>query len=299
MLVGAGRMGRHHLMALSKSSLWKLVGVVDHHVGAFPGLEGTPFSDDLASFLDRVRPQAAIVAVPPEEHEAATRTCSEFGCHVLLEKPICPTVFKARQLAREFDRRGLVLFGGHSERFHPVFTALQRHLGLVGTIHRVEALRQGPTPPRMFTGGVVQDLAIHDLDLVQRLVGESLGLNPQVPIKSATQNGETISVMAELGWSTGKARVQADWLPVRRRVISVTGTEGVLEANFLDRTLVLRSSTDHRSLPITWSDPLEREHQMFHHSCNGHFDARLDLEPQLLAVELSEQILARIYPITS
>lgn len=285
-LVGLGRMGRHHLGALTRRKTWNLVGTVDPH----PTREALPASVkhgvDLHALLAEVGPCAAIVAVPPGAHEDVARSCLAAGCHVLLEKPICPTFQAARRLAADFKQAGRVLFGGHSERFHPVFEALRRELPRIGAVRRIEAVRQGPRPPRSDTGGVVLDLAIHDLDLILRLVGGA------VRVDGAQSDASRLSCVADLGWEAGAARVDAAWGPQRRRTMRVVGTDGVLAADFLAPSLTLADAQGVWRQKLTWSDPLEREHAAFRAACEGTFDAAADLAPQIEALRLAEGILA-------
>lgn len=285
-LVGLGRMGRHHLGALTRRKTWNLVGIVDPH----PTREALPASVkhgvDLHAMLAEVRPCAAIVAVPPGAHEDVARICLAADCHVLLEKPICPTFETARRLATDFKQAGLVLFGGHSERFHPVFEALRRELPRIGKVQRIEAVRQGPRPPRSETGGVVLDLAVHDLDLILRLVGET------VQVAGAQREASQLSCRADLVWKTGAARVEAAWGPQRRRTLRVVGTSGVLDADFLAPSLTLIDAKGAWRQKLTWRDPLESEHAAFRAACEGASDAVADLAPQIETLRLAEGILA-------
>jgi predicted dehydrogenase len=281
-------MGHHHLGALTRRKTWKVVGIVD----PFPKNDEFPESvkqgSDLPAMLAEVRPHAAIVAVPPGSHDEVSRICLAAGCPVLLEKPICPSYEQASRLARDFRQAGVVLFGGHSERFHPVFQALQLHLPRIGRVQRIEALRQGP-PPRMDQGGVVFDLAVHDLDLILRMVG--LPLEVARAVVEGRRNSTLASCRAELEWPTGAAAVEAAWSPQRRRTLRVIGTNGVLDADFLAPSLTLTDARGVWRQTLTWLDPLESEHAAFRAACEGTFDAVADLGPQIEALRLAEQIL--------
>lgn len=287
-VVGMGRMGRHHLDALRRRKTWNLTGIVDPHV-AFDRPVGTErHGSDLPALLAALRPAAAIVAVPPRSHDEVARTCLEAGCHVLLEKPICPSWEQAKRLEEEFDKAGLVLFGGHSERFHPVYQALQLHLPRVGEVQRIEAVREGPPPPRSVEGGVVFDLAVHDLDLIARLVGQA----PRVAGASlGGPSGAPRACRADLVWRNGTASVEAAWKPLRRRTLRVVGSDGVLEADFLAPQLLLVDKRGRWQQSLSWRDPLESEHAAFRAACEGAFDAKTDLAPQIDALRLAERIV--------
>jgi len=282
-VVGAGRMGSLHLSALDRGGLWRLAGVFDRQPG-----HASPGKDTLEDWLEERKPDAAIVAVPPESHESVARICLASGCHVLLEKPLCPSSACARELAEEFTRSERVLFGGHTERFNPVFLALGRELGRIGGLVGIRTWRVGPAPHRVDAGGVVLDLAIHDLDLVQRLAKGRAELESAV---CPANGGAPSEMRASLRIAGVPTAVFAQWAPERRRGIRLTGTNGILEADLLARSLSLRTDSDVSEIDVAWSDPLESEHAAFAAACRGEIDSRRDLEFQIHAIELAEAIL--------
>ena len=282
-------MGRHHLGALGRRPTWALAGVVDPLAPLDRVDPAVPQGSDLAGMLQDLRPQGAIVAVPPSAHEAVARACLDAGCHVLLEKPLCPTHARAKALAPSFQEAGRVLFGGHSERFHPVFAALCEHLADIGAVRRIEAVRHGPMPPRAQPGGVVLDLAVHDLDLIARLAAAPLEV---VAVEhSRDPASPEAPVRAHLAWATGEAQVEATWKPLRRRSLRVVGTSGVLEADFLAPSLTRLDARGAWRQKLSWFDPLETEHAAFRMACEGRFDAVADLAPQIESLRLAEAIL--------
>jgi len=283
-VIGAGKMGKNHLAALSRGRFWRLIGVYDRHP-----CKMEVANDDLAGWLEERHPDAAIVAVPPEAHEEVARSCLAAHCHVLLEKPLCPSAQAAAALARDFAGADRVLFGGHTERFNPVFRALNAHTERIGPLRSIRAWRVGPTPDRIDTGGVVLDLAIHDLDLVQRLARERMESIGSACVKQA---GEVVEVRASLSAKDVSVEVFAKWDEPRCRGIRLEGTRGSMEADLLERSLVLRTENVESKIDIDWTDPLEAEHEAFASACAGSFDFVADLESQIRAIELAESILS-------
>ncbi|UCE87945.1 MAG: Gfo/Idh/MocA family oxidoreductase [Deltaproteobacteria bacterium] len=112
---------------------------------------------------------AAIVAVPTIAHLAVVREALRAGLDVLVEKPIAATVEEAETLLDLARTLGRVLQVGHLENFNSAMR------GLPDRIRRprfVEAHRLGPFPERGTDVDVVRDLMIHDLEIIQQLVGE-------------------------------------------------------------------------------------------------------------------------------
>jgi predicted dehydrogenase len=92
----------------------------------------------------------------------------ESGAHVLVEKPITSTVEEARELVAAASRFGRILQVGHLERFNPAILAVE---SMLDRPRFVESNRLAPFKPRGTDVSVVLDLMIHDIDLIQNIVG--------------------------------------------------------------------------------------------------------------------------------
>jgi predicted dehydrogenase len=108
------------------------------------------------------------VAVPTAYHGEIARRFLEAGVHVLIEKPMAPTLEEAQELFALAEKRGVMLHVGHVERFNG---AVQELKNIVREPILIECRRMGPFQPRVQDDGVVLDLMIHDLDIVLNLVG--------------------------------------------------------------------------------------------------------------------------------
>jgi predicted dehydrogenase len=276
-------MGAMHFRALSRNAAVSLVGVVDPHAPGWPGLFWEP---DLEKALDRLRPQAVVVAVPPGAHASVARICLGAGCHVLLEKPICPRAGEARLLAEEFRSAGRVLFGGQTERFHPVFRTLRSELERVPGWRSIRCVREGPAPPILAEGGAVLDLAVHDLDLALRLE-ENLSL-------LETRELDTGSVRSRFGGGNRSVEIDVGYQSMRRRTWEVECEEGTWHADLIARTLQWHPRGGARTtLEVVGGDALEIEHLRFLDACRGG-EWWHDLQFQIQAVALAREILERV-----
>lgn len=173
-VVGAGVMGSNHARVITNSPIASLVAVVDDDearrtaAAERAGAATHSSIDELLAGADR--PDAVVVATPTATHaELAARLIDE-GIPVLVEKPIAATAGDAEALGHLADARGVVLAVGHVERCNPVVREL---LGYRDPIRHVEAHRVGPFAARI-PDSVVNDLMIHDLDIVRALVDGSL-----------------------------------------------------------------------------------------------------------------------------
>jgi predicted dehydrogenase len=122
---------------------------------------------------------AAIVASPTESHYAIVAALLEKGIHVFVEKPIAAEVAEAERLVDLARSKGLVLQVGHLERFNPSF---RKALPFVTKPLLIEARRVSGFTGRSVDIDVVNDLMIHDIDLILALKGET-------PVKSVWAKG--------------------------------------------------------------------------------------------------------------
>lgn len=171
-VIGVGYLGRFHAQKYAQLPGSKLVAVVDANAEAAQrvGAElGVAAATDYRSVLDQV--QAISIAVPTPLHHAVACEALERGIHVLVEKPIATTVQQAEEMVAISQRRGCVLQVGHLERFNPAIVAAA---GRLRTPRFVESHRLAPFKQRGTDVSVVLDLMIHDIDLIQELVGQPI-----------------------------------------------------------------------------------------------------------------------------
>lgn len=174
-VVGVGHLGLQHARIhsnLAAEGLTEFVSVCDidepvaRNIAHERDVEWTTDWRKLIGNIDAVS-----LAVPTEAHCEIASGLLNAGIHVLVEKPISRTLDEADQMIEAAGRSGALLQVGHLERFNPALIALRPHVRnpLYFEIHRV-----GEFTARSLDIDVVLDLMIHDLDIVQWLVGENI-----------------------------------------------------------------------------------------------------------------------------
>ncbi|HEX9207944.1 MAG TPA: Gfo/Idh/MocA family oxidoreductase [Steroidobacteraceae bacterium] len=171
-VIGVGYLGRFHAQKYAVLPQSELVAVVDasaEHRDKVAAETGCRAVADYREILGEV--EAVSIATPTPLHFAIARDCLERGIHVLVEKPITTTLEEARSLVEIAARTGRILQVGHLERFNAAILALA---GTLGTPRFVESHRLAPFKERGTDVNVVLDLMIHDIDLIQSLVGSPI-----------------------------------------------------------------------------------------------------------------------------
>lgn len=176
--IGVGSLGRHHARnyaELAREGRVEFVGICDSNDETASKVAAdnrcSSFKDwrDLQGKVDVIS-----IATPTESHCEIATAFLDDGVHVLVEKPIALTLNEADRMIAAAERSGAKLMVGQLERFNPAMVALRPHVTnpLYFEIHRVS-----PFPNRSLDVDVVLDVMIHDLDAVQWLVGEDVGVS--------------------------------------------------------------------------------------------------------------------------
>jgi predicted dehydrogenase len=174
-VIGVGHLGRQHARIhadLSAEGLCELRAVCDINpeTGRVVAAERkVDWIQDWHELIGNV--DAVSLAVPTETHREIACELLASRVHVLVEKPISRTLEEADQMIAAASSGNAVLQVGHAERFNPAMVALRPHVRnpVYFEIHRV-----GSFTTRSLDIDVVLDLMIHDLDIVQWLVGEDV-----------------------------------------------------------------------------------------------------------------------------
>jgi len=171
-VIGTGHMGQYHVNVYSELPNAKLAGIADvseERVEAVAKRFKTKGYTDYRKLIGQV--DAVTVAVPTGKHYEVAKEFLSAGIHVLLEKPITPTLKEARELYSIAKKKKVTLQVGHVERFNG---AIQEVKKIIKNPLLVETRRIGPFVQRVQDDGVVLDLMIHDIDIVLNLVNSEI-----------------------------------------------------------------------------------------------------------------------------
>jgi predicted dehydrogenase len=192
---GVGVWGEKHARVYRALPEAEFIGVYDRDAAraqAAVDAHGGSVFDSPAALLAEC--EAVSVAVPTVAHREATEQACAAGRHVLVEKPMAPTVADADAMIAAATRAGVTLQVGQVERFNPAYLAARAH---VARPKFVEAHRLALFQPRSLDVDVVFDLMIHDLDIVLDCVRSPLELVSAVGVAVLSQNEDIANARLE------------------------------------------------------------------------------------------------------
>lgn len=187
-LIGAGRMGRTHMRALSGSQSVRVVGVAEPAEAARATMDAdVPVYSDVAALLKAGELDGILVAAPSTLHLSLVTQLASEGVPILCEKPCGVSASQAREAAAVAERHGVKLQVAYWRRFVPSLQRLRRRIaeGNLGALYFVASYQWDGEPPaaafRANSGGIFIDMGVHEFDQIRWLSGqEFVRLDPAI-----------------------------------------------------------------------------------------------------------------------
>ncbi len=269
-VVGVGNMGRHHARVyseLAEEGKVEFIGVADANFKRAKEIAGqyrVRAFQDYRELMGEV--DAVSIAVPTSLHRQVALDFIENDVNILIEKPIAESIKSAEEIIRAAKKRNIILMVGHIERFNPAVLKLREILRdrILGEIVTLTAKRVGPFPPQIKDVGVIVDLAVHDIDVMSFLLREQV---KEVYAKAGSAKNplelEDYAVIV-LTFESATGVVETNWLtPHKVRKLSVVGTEGIAELDYINQELTLYNHEWVRKAKIQKREPLKNEIEHF------------------------------------
>jgi predicted dehydrogenase len=251
-------MGAFHVETLERMTDAALVAVADpDELGARRSIGRRPiiWFEDYRDLLAQTDVDAVTICACSSLHAEIALAAIAAGKHVFVEKPIATTLADALQIAAAARQAGAKLMVGHIERFNPAVLGLAELVagGQIGRVHRAHAVRVGPCPTRAVDSGVALDLATHDLDVMQFVLGRSItSLYAEARRFQHPSEEDLVTCLLRFGDDGPLGLLDVNWLtPEKRRELTVIGERGMLSASYLTQDLWFVESTD---VPMGWSE---------------------------------------------
>lgn len=245
-IVGAGAIARVHARQWAKLPV-DFTGCYDRHpdrAAAFCAeFGGTPFASyaDLLASVDIVT-----VCTHTDSHKELVIAAAQAGVAVICEKPLARRLQDAEDIVETCAEAGVPLFVAHVVRFFPAYAAAKRAIdhGDIGRPGIIRTMRAGSFPRAggafaspfyadfARSGGVILDLAIHDIDYQRWVCGDvervyAKGLH----FRGVEADHASISLRFQSG---AIGHIDANWALPRglfRTGLEIAGDQGLVEWN--------------------------------------------------------------------
>jgi UDP-N-acetylglucosamine 3-dehydrogenase len=257
-LIGAGRMGAYHVETWERIASGRLVAVSEpDEVVARERIGRRPIEwfADHRDLLQRADIDAVCICAPSEYHARIGLDAISAGKHVFVEKPIATALEDGLRMAAAARLARVKLMVGHVERFNPAVGKLAELIeeGRIGRVFRAHATRVGPLPARIQDTGVAVDLATHDLDLMQFVLGRDItSIYAEGSRCVHPTQEDMIACFLRFGEDGPRGLLDVNWLtPEKRREMTVIGEGGMLKASYLNQDVWF---TETSGTPTAWSE---------------------------------------------
>ncbi len=277
-VIGVGSMGQNHARILADMGV--LAGVSDISPEAAKKVGGKysvdAFTDHTALLKKDL--DAVVIVTPTTTHKAVASDALKAGKHLLLEKPMTGRPSDLLELVSLAKKQGLVLAGGFVERHNPVvgFAKMGVQSGEYGEIITAASRRVSSLPSRIKDVGVVMDLGIHDIDVIQHVVDQEAR---SVYALGGRGNGIEFEDHANMLIDFDKGAtgfVEVNWLtPMKVRKLALTCSKNFVELDYMEQSAQVCSSSfkpfeagnlfnvplefDLRRIALRKEEPLRRE----------------------------------------
>jgi predicted dehydrogenase len=245
LIAGLGSVGRRHLRNLQALG-WTRIRLYRTGRATLPDgdLDGLPVEHDLDAALAR-RPLAVIVSNPSALHLPVALAAARARAHLLIEKPLAPTLEGVAVLEQVVATGHLTALVGFQFRFHPALRQLKAWIddGAIGDVvsaqvhwgeylpgmHPWEDYRQGYAARHDLGGGVLRTFC-HAFDYLRWLIGDVRHVSAIETRHEVLQVDVDTCVDVALRFSGGASgHVHLDFLQQpHTHGLTIVGTEGTV-----------------------------------------------------------------------
>jgi len=250
-VIGVGSMGQNHARIYSEISDFVAVSDTDEINGRKIAEKfGVSFYPDFRDMLDHV--DAVSIAVPTIYHKKVSEIVASSKKHILVEKPLASTYSDAKSIIKICEHNGINLSVGHIERHNPVVAYAKNAIenGVWGEVISMSSKRLSLFPGRIKDVGVIFDLAIHDIDIMNYLSNSSATMVKSIFGCRENKNLEDHATII-IGFENGINGIcEVNWLtPTKVRKLSLTCTRAFVELDFMSQNILIYNSDSLQVVP--------------------------------------------------
>ena len=294
-VIGVGAWGKNHARVYRELDNANLIAVCDvnaERAKYFAEKFNCAWTTDYEELLNNPLIEAISVCTPTTTHYEIASEALEHEKHVLVEKPMCGDVLKAKDLVKKAQRKGVILSVGFIERFNPGVKRVKELIekGEIGEIVLITSRRLTRWPERITDVGVVKDTAIHDIDLFRYLSRDQITEVFAIGGSIRHRLEDYVQVLIRAKNCTGF--IEANWLTPRKvRKLIVTGVDGIIHLDYLTQEVLIEKTDGVYSPAFRWIEPLKMELEAFINAVAGKSEIEVTGQDGVLALEIAEAII--------
>jgi len=267
-VIGCGVWGRNHARVYSEIPSTRLLSVADLNPAVSKEIGKryrAKWHTDAESVIKDPEIDLISICTPTVTHYDIALKAIEEGKHILVEKPMTNTIEEAKALIEAAEKNSVILTVGFVERFNPaVQEAIKRVAdGEIGEVILAHTRRVSRSPGRIGDVGVIKDLAIHDIDIVNHLFKG----DPESVYAIAGRIAHNYEDYANINIrykGDRTAFVETNWLtPRRKRTLTITGTEGIINVEYTTQEISIETHQQVTQPILPYQEPLYLELKNF------------------------------------
>ena len=226
-------MGQHHARIYHELDVSEFIGFYEPNEQAAQKIKEA-YSVKRFSSLEELAIECDAVSVvcPTDLHAEVSIPLLDYGCHLLVEKPLCTSSTEAELILSRAKENKLIVQVGHIEHYNPVMDFLEE---AVDAPKYLTVDRLAPFQPRGTEVGVVLDLMIHDIGIALALVSSPLKSVDAIGVRVLSQTEDIAN--ARLVFENGcVANLNASRVSEKKaREIRVFQDSGYLSLDFMNQ----------------------------------------------------------------
>lgn len=298
-LVGYGHLGKWHaqkIAALDEAELTYIVELNPENVSkakqAHPNCKVVSSLEEIIDHVDSV-----VIVTPTSTHFALIQIALNHHKHVFCEKPVVSNMEQASKI-QEINNR--VFQVGHSERCHQAWEILQPEISSIQGKMSLEINRYAPFKGRATDVDVVQDLMIHDIDLMLFLLKRSVLSVQAYGHKNRTDKWDSVTALFTLEEGSF-AKITSGRNHVHEvRSFELMHNDGCLFVDLMRNEIKKTLDKPDRNASYVSAQPYEKrdhlliEHEKFFNSIKHNQSAFVTLEDGKKALFLVDQVISSL-----
>jgi predicted dehydrogenase len=218
-IIGAGFIAGYHIEGLAGLEQAKVRVIASRTLASAQALAAkhgiAQATADITAALARPDIDAVIITTPDDTHEQIALAAAAAGKAILLQKPMAPTSTSCRRIIAAAADAGVSLEVSYMHRHFEETLEAERLLRdkVIGEVRSVRMRNATPGPDwadwffdrRRVGGGVVLQLGVHGIDLIEHLFGEIVSVAARVKTlvpKRRLADGRLVTVEnADSAWA--------------------------------------------------------------------------------------------------